>query len=544
MVVGGNWAAREELTDVSYNALRPPTAKYIPQLTEAIAEDLKFRIDENYMKGAGDTYFSGKMIAKLSRTIVIAQELREIKHGANSTSSSQHNDLEDALMHAHLPNDVEMNAAIDHLRDAVTIWLNGSAEAPFVYDTAWGGMVNCGCNYNSETMSCDNKFPNCPALEDPGMNFGHGFYNDHHFHHGYLIYGAAVVAKFDAVWGRNYFDPVLALIRDIANPSPTDNFFPPYRHKDVYLGVSWASGIGLINGGPYPNGRNQESSSESIAAYEAMALYGQTMNLQWGQGASSATSDNANAATAASLRDMSRFLLATELRSSARYSHVRKTHKRIYPKEYTPAVVGMLWTMMAQFQTWFGPDAFLAYGIQLLPLTPVSEQRDNIKWAKELFPVFKESCESSQTCPDQGWSVLLRAVQAEIGDVDNAMSEVNQLPDSVFTSAGGNGHSRTNTIWYLATRPYVEIKLDDDDDNDDDDENSGDSHSTQTDPDVLEFCPDCIHAECTSALNKCPLLDAPYLCLKGPSTGGCSPLSWEVGEDALCTSCCKLHIGC
>jgi endo-1,3(4)-beta-glucanase len=165
------------------------------------------------------------------------------------------------------------------------------------------------------------------------MNFGHGFYNDHHFHHGYIIYGAATVAKFDAVWGRNYFDPVLALIRDIANPSHTDKFFPPFRHKDVYLGVSWASGIGLINGGPYPNGRNQESSSESIAAYEAMALYGQTMNLQWGQGTSSATSDNANAATAASLRDMSRFLLSTEIRSAARYYHVRKTHKRIYPKE-------------------------------------------------------------------------------------------------------------------------------------------------------------------------------------------------------------------
>ena len=333
LVIGGNWATREELTDVSFNAPRPPSAKYVPQLSEAIAEDLKFRIDENYMRGAGDTYFSGKMIAKLSRTILIAQELREIKFIANMTSKSERSDLQETLLQTALPTDTDMNAAIDHLREAVTIWLNGSAEAPFVYDSAWGGLVNCGCTYNSDTKSCDNKYPNCPALEDAGMNFGHGFYNDHHFHHGYIIYGAATVAKFDAVWGRNYFDPVLALIRDIANPSHTDKFFPPFRHKDVYLGVSWASGIGLINGGPYPNGRNQESSSESIAAYEAMALYGQTMNLQWGQGTSSATSDNANAATAASLRDMSRFLLSTEIRSAARYYHVRKTHKRIYPKE-------------------------------------------------------------------------------------------------------------------------------------------------------------------------------------------------------------------
>ena len=32
-----------------------------------------------------------------------------------------------------------------------------------------------------------------------------------------------------------------------------------------------------LAGKPYPNGRNQESASESIAAYEAVALYGDVM---------------------------------------------------------------------------------------------------------------------------------------------------------------------------------------------------------------------------------------------------------------------------
>ena len=35
-----------------------------------------------------------------------------------------------------------------------------------------------------------------------------------------------------------------------------------------YLGFSWASGVVTIDGKPYPNGRNEESSSESISAYE------------------------------------------------------------------------------------------------------------------------------------------------------------------------------------------------------------------------------------------------------------------------------------
>ena len=57
------------------------------------------------------------------------------------------------------------------------------------------------------------------------------------------------------------------------SPSTLDDFFPIFRMKDWYLGNSWASGIARA----YPNGRNQESSSESIAAYEAMSMYGKVM---------------------------------------------------------------------------------------------------------------------------------------------------------------------------------------------------------------------------------------------------------------------------
>lgn len=99
------------------------------------------------------------------------------------------------------------------------------------------------------------------------------FYNDHHFHYGYHIYGAAVVAHFDPKWGRDHFDQVLLLVRDIANPSIQDTSFPLFRNKDWFQGSSWASGIAVS---PL-NGRNQESSSEAIAGYESVALYGMEM---------------------------------------------------------------------------------------------------------------------------------------------------------------------------------------------------------------------------------------------------------------------------
>jgi endoglucanase Acf2 len=64
-------------------------------------------------------------------------------------------------------------------------------------------------------------------------------------------------------------------VRDIANPSDKDTWFPLARHKDWYLGSSWASGVVTIQEQPYPNGRNEESSAEAIAAYESVALLGQ-----------------------------------------------------------------------------------------------------------------------------------------------------------------------------------------------------------------------------------------------------------------------------
>ena len=76
-----------------------------------------------------------------------------------------------------------------------------------------------------------------------------------------LPHHITVAAKFDTLWGKQFYEHVMLLVRDIANPSPYDPFFPTFRHKDWFLGFSWASGVVTIEGKPYPNGRNEESSS-------------------------------------------------------------------------------------------------------------------------------------------------------------------------------------------------------------------------------------------------------------------------------------------
>jgi len=273
------------------------------------------------------------------------------------------------------------------------------------------------------------------------------FYNDHHFHYGYHIYAAAVVAHFDPQWGREHFEQVLLLIRDIANPSRDDSFFPTFRQKDWYQGSSWASGLAVS---PL-NGRNQESSSEAIASYESIALYGMSMVNAW-KGLNPDKS-----ILAKEIQNYGELLSASELRSADRYWHVIEASKRRqYPVQYTPHVVGIMWNTMAQFQTWFGSAAYLAYGIQLLPLTSVSEERDTTEWVRELYEPFAESCNAhADDCRDQGWSVLVLAMLATVGHREEAIHKAMELPLDVFTSAGGNGHSLTNTLWYLATRPDV-----------------------------------------------------------------------------------------
>jgi endo-1,3(4)-beta-glucanase len=210
-VVGESWSLVEHLHRTSFYAKNKPRPAMVPAIKKALKNDITYAPPRNYMEGAGDTYFSGKMLAKLARILILADEY-------------------DAVTKE------EFATALDTLRRGVEIWYKPYAGSPLLYDRAWGGMVTCGCDYDYDKVDkrgyCRNAYPNCPALTDFGQNFGQGYYNDHHYHFGYHIYASAVVAKFNETWGRDYHQHVMLLVRDIVNPSDDDEFFPQWRHKD------------------------------------------------------------------------------------------------------------------------------------------------------------------------------------------------------------------------------------------------------------------------------------------------------------------------
>lgn len=117
-------------------------------------------------------------------------------------------------------------------------WLDSSNTNKLHYDTVYGGLIT-DLNVNDKVENAIN-----------------GRYDNHHHQYGYQVYAAAVLAKEDVDFLNKYKDQLLVFVRDYANPSQTDPYFPYARHKDWYNGHSWSGGLA-----EYDDNRNEQSVS-------------------------------------------------------------------------------------------------------------------------------------------------------------------------------------------------------------------------------------------------------------------------------------------
>lgn len=102
-----------------------------------------------------------------------------------------------------------------------------------------------------------------------GSDFGNTYYNDHHFHYGYHVLAAAYIGAMDSKWLAANKAYVNSLVRDYANPSSSDKYFPVWRSFDWYHGHSWAHGLTAMY-----DGKDQESSSEDMMSVYALKMWG------------------------------------------------------------------------------------------------------------------------------------------------------------------------------------------------------------------------------------------------------------------------------
>jgi endo-1,3(4)-beta-glucanase len=109
------------------------------------------------------------------------------------------------------------------LKETIEPWLDGTFNGNgFLYDHKWGGIVTK------------------QGSTDTGADFGFGIYNDHHYHLGYFLYGIAVLAKIDPIWGRKYKPQAYSLMADFMNLSRNPNSnYTRLRCFDLFKLHSW-----------------------------------------------------------------------------------------------------------------------------------------------------------------------------------------------------------------------------------------------------------------------------------------------------------------
>ena len=371
-VTGDVWNFNEPLTPISWGAPRTVPTDKMGDIKAALQQDIP-----NVACCSDDPYFGGKQMAVLARLALIADEVGE-----------------DGLA----------QQARDRVKPVLQGWLGGTNGNTLLYDQTWGGVVSqCG-------------------LYDQGCDFGNGMYNDHHFHYGYHIYTAAVIAKKDAAWGSEWNDRVLHMISDVAEPSRTSPFYPFTRTKDWYDGHAWASGIFM-----FADGKNQESTSESVNGWYAIYLYGLVMGNT-------------------RVKDLGRLMTALEIRAAHRYWQMTEAQS-VFPKPFADhKAVGIQWSTKVDYGTWFGANVEFIHCIQMLPFTPITEELLREEWIREEYNVLAEAYGRPDPPLSEEWKGYIVMAHAVI-DPHAAYGDALQL------SRYDDGNTKSNTLYWIATRP-------------------------------------------------------------------------------------------
>lgn len=155
-----------------------------------------------------------------------------------------------SLIADHLGRSDLIPSVISYLEASFAYWFNSSSSILPAYESKWGGIIDKS------------------GVHDVNVDFGNGYYNDHHFHYGYFLTGAAIIAKYDSTWLAAHKTYINYFFRDIVNPSTSDPYFPVTRHRDWFAGHSWASGIS--DGAEF---RDEESTGEAVNAYYGAMLW-------------------------------------------------------------------------------------------------------------------------------------------------------------------------------------------------------------------------------------------------------------------------------
>ena len=423
-VHGKTWNMTEQLPGYSWYPQNGNLATVPLQWCDTVAhyvnEDL-FLFNRLYLWQ--DIYSQGKHLARLGRAIVIADELYERDNVRYASIQGVAQTMRDSLkifLGAYLDGNATLLPTVTPVnRDSL------------MYDTKYGGLI-ASRSWDSLNLT-------------PGIDFGSALYNDHNFHYGYILYASASIAKKDPAWftsnSNHYLNRVMDLIRDIANPSRTDGHFAMMRYKDWFDGNSWANGLV-----PYGGGKNQESSSEAVNAWYGMYLFGLAMGNN-------------------DIKYTGAIMLQQEIRAAKKYYHITLPQTNpVYPSYYTNNyhIVTNLYQNGIDAHTFFLTTNYTIHGIQVIPVTPATEQLWKYAYAKDIFDypngLGGTECfnPANTNIGIWNWTTINVGVQATAYP-NNAL---NFFPNYGYDRQNyDNGSSQSNVIYWILTRIYDPIGI-------------------------------------------------------------------------------------
>lgn len=344
--------------------------------------------------GSGDTYWTGKALNRVGNVLAAAET-------CGDTASA------DKLYKA--------------LKTEMEDWLStddAETDKYFYYDSGIGSLFGFPQSFNSVDQV-----------------------NDHHFHYGYYIYAAAQIALRDPSWALDsqYGGMVKEIIGDIACNDRNSTRYPYLRNFSPYEGHSWASGHQA-----FPDGNNQESSSEALNAWAGIIMFGEATGNK-------------------ELRDLGIYLYTTEI--SAVNNYWFDVDKNVLDDRYrysvstldgldksTAKVIrnqsSMVWGGKYIYGTWWTAEPLQVQGINLLPMNPASfylaGDQDYIKENLELALYHEENYTGIDKLadPTDRWNDIWSEYEA-LADPEYALTYWDR------TAEEEGGESRAHTYHYI-----------------------------------------------------------------------------------------------
>jgi len=230
--------------------------------------------------------------------------------------------IQTARVAAEMGNTASFNKMLATVKDRLQNWLKadgGEKAFLFYYNTTWSALIGYPAGHGQ-----DNNI------------------NDHHFHWGYFIHAAAFVEQYEPGWASQYGEMINLLVRDAATTDRNDTMFPYLRNFSPYAGHSWANGFAT-----FPNGNDQESTSESMQFNSSL--------IHWGE----VTGNKA-------VRDLGIYLYTTE--QTAIEEYWLDVYDRNFPATQTTSLVSRVWGNSFDNGTFWTGDIAASYGIELYPI--------------------------------------------------------------------------------------------------------------------------------------------------------------------------------